>query len=112
MLRSGGAGGGLGGLGGLLRRLDEAGLADQARSWVQPGRNQPVSGREITRALGAEELDRLAARTGLAREEAAAGIAATLPQVVDAVTPGGEVPSERDLDEALAQFLRETAPPN
>lgn len=99
------------GLGALLRRLDAGGLSTQTTSWVLTGRNQPVSGREITTALGEDELDRLAAEAGLTREETAAGIAAALPQVVNAVTPDGAVPPESDLDEALAQFLGEREAP-
>lgn len=106
MLRGGGSESG--GLGGLLSRLNAGGLGDQAKSWVDPGRNQPISGREITTALGEDELNRLAGEVGMTREETAAGIAATLPQVVDAVTPDGEVPPESDLDEALSRFLSET----
>ncbi|NUU25318.1 MAG: DUF937 domain-containing protein, partial [Streptomycetaceae bacterium] len=77
MLRSGGDAGG--GLAGLLHRLDAGGLGEQAGSWVAHGRNQPISGRELTDALGTDELDRLAARTGLPREETAAAVAAALP---------------------------------
>ncbi|MGW0658987.1 YidB family protein [Streptodolium elevatio] len=106
MLQGGGSGGG--GLGGLLSQLNAGGLGDQTKSWVDSGRNQPVSGQEITNALGEERLNRLAGEVGMTREETAAGIAATLPQVVDAVTPDGEVPPESDLDQALTQFLDET----
>jgi uncharacterized protein YidB (DUF937 family) len=102
MMRGGGPSGGLAG---LLEQLNNVGLADQTRSWILTGRNQPVSGREITDALGEERITELATEVGMTREETAAGIAATLPQVVNAVTPDGEVPPEEDLDEALHQFL-------
>ncbi|MCF2528307.1 YidB family protein [Yinghuangia soli] len=111
MLQGGGSSGGTGGaggLGGLLEQLQAGGLGSQAKSWVDNGRNQPVSGQEITTALGEQELDRLAGEAGMTREETAAGIAAALPQVVNAVTPDGEVPPENDLDQALGQFLSET----
>lgn len=107
LLQGGGPGGGLRG---LLAQLDAGGLGEQTKSWVDSGRNQPVSGREITDALGEGRLDRLAGEVGMTREETAAGIAATLPQVVDAVTPDGEVPPAWDLDQALRQFLSETDP--
>jgi len=90
--------GGSGGLAGLLSRLRDGGLADQARSWVDTGRNQPVSGKEITDALGEDEMVRLAGRAGLTKEETAAALAAALPGVVDAFTPGGEVPAPEAID--------------
>src|SRR5947207_15456726 len=46
------AGGLLGGLGGLLKKLEQGGLADQTKSWVGTGQNQPVSPGQIGSALG------------------------------------------------------------
>ncbi|WP_406297961.1 YidB family protein [Embleya sp. NBC_00888] len=87
-----------GGLGALMQRLQAGGLADQAKSWVETGRNQPVSGKEITDALGEDEMVRLAGEAGMTKEETAAALAATLPGVVDAVTPEGELPAVEQID--------------
>src|SRR5690349_1368174 len=64
--------GGSGGLGALVQRLRDGGLDEQAQSWVDTGRNQPVSGKELTDALGEDEMVRLAGRAGLTKEETAA----------------------------------------
>ncbi|MEU0938207.1 YidB family protein [Embleya sp. NPDC005971] len=90
--------GGSGGLGALLNKLQEGGLGEQTKSWVDTGRNQPVSGKEITDALGEDEMVRLAGQAGMTKEETAAALAATLPGVVDAVTPEGEVPAAEQID--------------
>ncbi|MFE5329495.1 YidB family protein [Embleya sp. NPDC056575] len=90
--------GGSGGLAALVQRLRDGGLEEQAQSWVDTGRNQPVSGKELTDALGEDEMVRLAGRAGLTKEETAAALAATLPGVVDAVTPGGELPAAERID--------------
>lgn len=90
--------GGSGGLAALVQRLRDGGLDEQAQSWVDTGRNQPVSGKELTDALGEDEMVRLAGRAGLTKEETAAALAATLPGVVDAVTPGGELPAAERID--------------
>ncbi|MFE1828423.1 YidB family protein [Streptomyces yangpuensis] len=95
----GGAGGARAGggannpLGGLMDMLTKSGLADQAQSWIGTGENQPVSGAQISEALPDETLQEVAARTGVSREEAADRIAQVLPQAVDKLTPGGEIPS-------------------
>jgi uncharacterized protein YidB (DUF937 family) len=96
-----------GGLGVLLEQLTAGGLGRQARSWVAQGRNQPVSGKEITDALGRDEMTRLAGQAGLTREEAAAGIAMALPTLVDAVTPEGEPPDQDRLDDVVRRVLGE-----
>ncbi|MEW2588420.1 YidB family protein [Streptomyces virginiae] len=96
---AGGAGGGPAGggannpLGGLLDMLTRSGLADQAQSWIGTGQNQSVSGAQISEALPDETLQKVAAQAGVSPEQAADQIARTLPQAVDRLTPGGEIPS-------------------
>uniref|UniRef100_UPI001E4F24EB YidB family protein n=1 Tax=Catenulispora rubra TaxID=280293 RepID=UPI001E4F24EB len=82
-----------GGLSKLMEQLKGGGLGSQAKSWVsseQP--NQPVSGEQITQALGHEQISQVANTLGMSHEEAAQTMAATLPQVVDAMTPEGRLP--------------------
>jgi len=45
-----------GGLEGLLAKLQQAGLADKAASWVGTGENLPVSAEELRKALGGGSL--------------------------------------------------------
>nr|WP_037826209.1 YidB family protein [Streptomyces sp. NRRL B-1347] len=86
-------GGGSNPLGGLLDGLTKAGLADQAQSWVGSGENQPVSGAQVKEALPDATLQQVAEDAGVSPEQAADEIAQQLPQVVDKLTPGGQVPS-------------------
>ncbi|WP_370411447.1 YidB family protein [Streptomyces fradiae] len=86
-------GGGNNPLGGLLDGLTKAGLADQAQSWVGTGDNQPVSGAQIAQALPDDTLQKVAAEAGVTPDQAADEIAQQLPQVVDKLTPQGQVPS-------------------
>ncbi|MEU6296802.1 YidB family protein [Streptomyces erythrochromogenes] len=100
-LMGGGAGGGgqaAGGannnpLGGLMDMLTKSGLADQAQSWIGTGENKQVSGAQISEALPDETLQKVAAQAGVSPEQAADQIAQSLPQAVDKLTPGGEIPS-------------------
>ncbi|MFC9824728.1 YidB family protein [Streptomyces erythrochromogenes] len=98
-LMGGGGGGGqaAGGannpLGGLMDMLTKSGLADQAQSWIGTGENKPVSGAQISEAVPDETLQKVAAQAGVTPEEAADRIAQSLPQAVDKLTPGGEIPS-------------------
>ncbi|MEU7577380.1 YidB family protein [Streptomyces sp. NPDC041068] len=100
---AGGAGGGQGGagagsnpLGGLLDMITKSGLVDQAQldSWVGKGDNQPLSPDQVKQAVPDETLDKVANEAGVSRDEAADQIAQQLPQVVDKLTPEGQVPTE------------------
>ena len=86
-----------GGLNGLLARLSQGGLAQQAASWVSTGQNLPVSAEQIGAALGGGRIEDLAAQLGMPAEQVAGGVAEMLPQVVDRLTPDGQVPGSNDL---------------
>jgi uncharacterized protein YidB (DUF937 family) len=87
-----------GGLGGLLARLSQGGLGQQVASWVGTGANLPVSADQLGAALGGDTLDALQ-QLGLSRE----GLAELLPQVVDQLTPEGQLPASNAVfDQGLA----------
>lgn len=87
-----GGAGGIGGLGDLLAKFQQAGLGDAAASWVGTGQNQPVSGEQVEGALGSDLLSQIARQIGLPQGETAGALSQMLPQVVDRLTPNGQVP--------------------
>lgn len=91
-----------GGLGGLVQSFQQGGLAEIVNSWVSTGQNLPISAEQIQSVLGNSTLQDLAAKLGMSNEQISGGLAAMLPQVVDQLTPNGEVPQGGDL---LAQGL-------
>lgn len=99
-----GAAGGLGGLGDLLVRFQQAGLGDAASSWVGTGQNLPVSPDQLEEALGSDTLARIARQIGLPPGETAGHLSELLPQVVDRLTPGGQVPEGGVNADDLAGF--------
>jgi uncharacterized protein YidB (DUF937 family) len=86
-----------GGLQRLLNSLQRGGLGHVADSWVSTGQNQPVSPDQLQRALGDDEVDRLATQSGLPRQDLLSNLATLLPNVVDGLTPGGRVPTHEEL---------------
>ncbi len=88
----GSAMGGLGGLGGLLSQLQQGGLGEAAQSWVSTGQNLPVSPDQLQAALGADRIDALAQQVGMPAGDLSSQLAQYLPQVVDQLTPGGQLP--------------------
>ena len=90
----GGAGGGgaAGGLGGLLEQLRRAGFGEQANSWVGTGANKPIPPDAMTQIFGPEGIEQISRQSGLSEDEVSSGLSQLLPEVVDRMTPGGDVP--------------------
>jgi uncharacterized protein YidB (DUF937 family) len=108
ILGGAGSGGGLGGLGAILEGLQRAGFGEQARSWVGTGQNLPLPPGALEQVFGQGGLAEIARRAGLSQEDASRGLAALMPEVVDHVTPTGNVPNGDDLlasVDALARRL-------
>jgi uncharacterized protein YidB (DUF937 family) len=79
-------------------------MSSQANSWVGAGANEPVTGKEVEDVVGSEEIDRIASRLGISREEAADDVAQVLPALVDRVSPEGQLPPDSDLDSVFAKL--------
>jgi uncharacterized protein YidB (DUF937 family) len=93
-----------GGLGGLLQQFQSAGLGEHADSWVGTGQNKPVSGDQVSSALGAGNIAALAQKLGINAQTASTALAALLPVIVDQLTPKGQVEHGADLSGALASL--------
>jgi uncharacterized protein YidB (DUF937 family) len=88
----GGLGASLGGLGGLMGKLDQAGLGDVAKSWVGTGANQSISPDQLGGVLGNDVVAGLAKQLGLGQGDVLGQLSQMLPQVVDKLTPNGQMP--------------------
>jgi uncharacterized protein YidB (DUF937 family) len=86
-----------GGLEGLIRSFQQGGLGDIVNSWVANGQNLPVSGEQIEGVLGGSVLQDLAAQLGVSPQQASGSLADVLPQLIDQMTPNGELPQGGDL---------------
>jgi uncharacterized protein YidB (DUF937 family) len=81
-----------GGLDGLIDTFKSKGLGDAISSWISTGENQPVTGEQVTNALGTETIRKIAASLGVSDAEVSGHLAALIPQVIDRLTPDGTVP--------------------
>jgi uncharacterized protein YidB (DUF937 family) len=95
-----------GGLGGLVQQFENAGLGNTISSWIGGGENQPIAPEDVHDVLGADLVQQIAAKTGLPVEQLLPQIAQHLPQLVDHITPNGEVPSGSNLLDAGLAFLK------
>ena len=97
------AGGVLGGLGGLLNKLEQGGLGDQTKSWIDSGQNQPVSHGQLGSALGPSILKTVSQLTGLSEEDLTKQLSQVLPGVVNGLTPNGRLPTAAELSKMMEQ---------
>ena len=82
-----------GGLDGILGKLRAGGLGDEVDSWVSTGTNAPVEPDRLATALGPDTVQKLSAGSGLDIKQLLPLLAMFLPQIIDALTPNGQVPS-------------------
>ena len=96
----------IGGIPGLIEKFQNGGLGEVVSSWIGTGENQPVSGDQITNTLGADKIKDIAASLGVSDTEAADGLASILPQLIDKLTPDGQVPEGNALQEGLLSLVQ------
>jgi uncharacterized protein YidB (DUF937 family) len=93
-----------GGLSKMVQGAQASGLSAQADSWVGTGANAPVSGQEVRSVVGDDTVSELAQQAGISDDEAADVLAHVVPQVVNGLTPDGQLPADDDLDKLVAKF--------
>ena len=98
-----------GGMGAVLDRFRQQGLGKQAQSWVSTGPNDGIDERAVEQVVGSGELQQMAQRLGVPESEVAQAFAEIMPDMVDQLTPSGELPREADevLDESRQALEKE-----
>ena len=91
-----------GGLEGLVAKFQQGGLGDVVQSWISTGPNLPISPEQLGQALGPDTLSQL----GAGGQDLLGPLSQLLPQVVDGLTPGGQLPTGgADLGAVLGGLL-------
>ncbi|MGW0564073.1 YidB family protein [Streptomyces sp. NPDC003016] len=85
----------------LLAVFGERGLGHQAHTWVGAGDNEPIDGAQLAEVLPPGTLQKVAQEAGLTPDEAADQLAQVLPEVVDKLTPGGQLPHDTSLEDLI-----------
>ena len=74
-------------------RFTSAGYGEHAQSWVG-GDPLPVTGNQINEVFTPEEIQGWASKLGVDPDKMRIVLAEAIPQVVDHLTPSGQVPTE------------------
>lgn len=92
-----------GGLSALLEKFRQGGLGQHVDSWVGKGPNLPVSADQLHQVLGSGALNSIAAKLGIPAQQAGTSMAQLLPELVNQLTPGGQLPANHGslLDDGL-----------
>lgn len=95
-----------GGLGDLMDSFRNSGQSEVADSWVNTSvPTQGLSPSQVEQAIGSENLAELSRRTGISREDLLQRLATAIPNTVDRLTPGGNMPaSDADVRDRLTGF--------
>jgi uncharacterized protein YidB (DUF937 family) len=99
-------GGGAANLNGLVDQLNGGGLQQQVQSWLGTGQNQPVTGEQLSKALG-PQLEQAAAQAGETPQKAADQLADVLPQLVNQASPDGQLPDAQALQDMFGRMFEQ-----
>ncbi len=97
--------GGGGSLADVVSAFNKGGLGDIMSSWVGGGPNKPVDPGALANVLGPEILGQFARKAGVGQADAGSVLASVLPELVNQLTPQGQVPQGNALDGALGSLL-------
>jgi uncharacterized protein YidB (DUF937 family) len=88
----------------LVSAFQGAGLGNVVQSWLGTGQNLPISADQVQKVLGSGTVADLAKKAGIGEADASSALAGLLPQVIDKLSPGGNLPGQGDLGGALASL--------
>jgi uncharacterized protein YidB (DUF937 family) len=102
-----------GGVAGIAAKFQSSGLGSAVQSWIGTGANQPVNQDQIGQVFSAQQIAGWASQAGTTPDKLRAVLAEALPQAVDHLTPGGQVPpagaAAPDLASLVTKFLGSAA---
>jgi len=78
----------------LIDKMQQSGYGDQAQSWIGTGHNQPISPSQLGQAIGPNTVENLSRQTGAPRSDLLSQLARYLPEVIDRLTPNGQLPDQ------------------
>lgn len=90
---------------GFIAKFRDAGLGDLVDSWITTGDNTPISNEQLKSALGEKTINSVAEQNGVEKETATSAMAYMMPQVIDVLTPDGEIPDHEGLLSKTGGFL-------
>ena len=97
-----------GGLSGALSKITRMGYENQARSWMSNQQdNDNLDPNDISQLFDENEIQQVAAHTGANDVEVRQGLAELLPEVMNQLTPSGNLDNESEANEEIDQIINQ-----
>lgn len=97
-----------GGLSGALSKITGMGYENQARSWMSNQQdNDNLDPNDISQLFDESEIQQVAAHTGANDVEVRQGLAELLPEVMNQLTPSGNLDNESEANEEIDQIINQ-----
>jgi uncharacterized protein YidB (DUF937 family) len=97
-----------GGLAALVQQFQQAGMGEHVSSWISTGENLPINADQLLQVFGQGNMQQMAQAAGMNSQDLGSQLSSMLPQLIDKLTPNGELPSADaaggGLDQALASL--------
>lgn len=98
-----------GGLSGALNKIKQMGFDNEVQSWMSTDQqNQNLDPNQINQLFDQREIDQVSQQVGADETEVRQGLAELLPEVVNQLTPNGDLDKEQEanseIDEILSQI--------
>lgn len=84
-----------GGIQGLIQKFEQQGMGHIMRSWIGNGANLPIDGQQLRAVFGDERITQVAEKSGLQSADILQKLSQHLPQLIDRLTPDGQVHPEK-----------------
>lgn len=95
-----------GGLGAALSKITSMGHDNQVRSWMSNSEdNDNLDPNEINQLFDENEIQQVAAKTGANETEVRQGLAELLPEVMNQLTPNGNLENEAEANQEIDQII-------
>ena len=88
-----------------MQKFEQAGLAGVVQSWIATGPNLPITAAQLQQVLGSDAAQTMARQAGIDPQLVLEQLAALLPDLVDQLTPGGQLPQGGQLGPQALQNL-------
>ena len=97
-----------GGLSGALSKITGMGYENQARSWMSNQQdNDNLDPNDISQLFDDNEIQQVAEHTGANDVEVRQGLAELLPEVMNQLTPSGNLDNESEANEEIDQIINQ-----
>ena len=88
------------------QRFQQGGFGEVLNSWVGTGQNQPIDPGDLSQILGRDRVNQMSQGAGVPPQQGSSVLAVLLPEIIDRLTPQGQVPQQSQLAQAGANLLK------